>query len=100
MLVPLADATIERCGAKAATLATLLRNDLPVPEGVVIPFGAAEDGLADSLSRWLASVGDPPVAVRSSAANEDTALASAAGQHDSFLGVQGIDAIVDAVRAC
>ena len=111
MLVPLADATIDRCGAKAATLATLLRNALPVPEGIVIPFDAQQavpgrpvDGLPDKLvgelSRWLASVGDPPVAVRSSAANEDTALASAAGQHDSFLGVQGIDAIVDAVRAC
>ncbi|TDW95157.1 pyruvate,water dikinase [Kribbella pratensis] len=111
MLVPLADATTDRCGAKAATLATLLRNALPVPEGIVIPFDAQQavpgrpvDGLPDKLvgelSRWLASVGDPPVAVRSSAANEDTALASAAGQHDSFLGVQGIDAIVDAVRAC
>ncbi|TDO45150.1 pyruvate,water dikinase [Kribbella sp. VKM Ac-2571] len=114
MLVPLVDATIDRCGAKAATLATLLRNDLPVPEGIVIPFDAQQagdgrpdklidglpDGLVGEISRWLASVGDPPVAVRSSAANEDTALASAAGQHDSFLGVQGIDAIVDAVRAC
>jgi pyruvate, water dikinase len=100
MLVPLAAATSHRCGAKAATLATLLRNDLPVPEGIVIPFGAAGDGFVDGLSQWLASVGDPPVAVRSSAGNEDTALASAAGQHDSFLGVQGIDAVVDAVRAC
>lgn len=98
MLVPLAAATTDRCGAKAATLAALLRAGLPVPEGIVIPFGAQLVG--DELSRWLASVGDPPVAVRSSAANEDTALASAAGQHDSFLGVQGIAAIVDAVRAC
>ncbi|MFG1905872.1 PEP/pyruvate-binding domain-containing protein [Kribbella sp. NPDC048928] len=40
------------------------------------------------------------MAVRSSASNEDTAAASGAGQHDSFLGVQGIDAVLDAVRAC
>ncbi|MEV6894481.1 MULTISPECIES: PEP/pyruvate-binding domain-containing protein [Kribbella] len=46
------------------------------------------------------AAGDPVVAVRSSASNEDGALASAAGQHDSFLGVQGIDAVVEAVRAC
>ncbi|WP_327632721.1 PEP-utilizing enzyme [Kribbella sp. NBC_00482] len=98
MLVPLADATIDCCGAKAATLATLLQAGLLVPEGIVIPFGAQQ--IDDGLSRWLASVGDPPVAVRSSAANEDTALTSAAGQHDSFLGVQGIAAVVDAVRAC
>lgn len=102
MLVPLEAATTDRCGAKAATLATLLQAGLPVPEGIVIPFGVqqVDDGLVDGLSRWLASVGDPPVAVRSSAANEDTALASAAGQHDTFLGVQGIAAVVDAVRAC
>ncbi|MBP2355665.1 pyruvate,water dikinase [Kribbella aluminosa] len=52
------------------------------------------------MRRWLVSAGDPVVAVRSSASNEDTGLASAAGQHDSFLGVHGIDAVVDAVRAC
>ncbi|MEU8222066.1 PEP/pyruvate-binding domain-containing protein [Kribbella sp. NPDC048915] len=96
MLVPLAAATVEQCGAKAATLGVLLRNGLPVPDGVVVPFSCADSGLAE----WLAPFGDAPVAVRSSAANEDTALTSAAGQHDSFLGVQGVAAVVDAVRAC
>jgi pyruvate,water dikinase len=102
MLVPLAAATVDLCGAKAATLATLLRRDLPVPEGVVIPFatGALPEELVEELAQWLDSVDGAPVAVRSSAANEDTALASAAGQHDSFLGVQGLAAVVDAVRAC
>jgi pyruvate,water dikinase len=38
--------------------------------------------------------------VRSSAANEDTAQASAAGQHESFLAVHGLSAVADAVRAC
>lgn len=41
----------------------------------------------------------PPVAVRSSATTEDAAAASAAGQHDSYLGVQGVDAVADAIRA-
>ncbi|MER7243621.1 PEP/pyruvate-binding domain-containing protein [Kribbella sp. NPDC000426] len=45
-------------------------------------------------------MGDPVVAVRSSAANEDTARTSAAGQHDSFLGVRGLAAILEAVQAC
>lgn len=99
MLVLLAAATVDRCGAKAATLGTLLRQNLPVPDGIVIPFGLAGD-LVPPVADWLASVGDPPVAVRSSAANEDGALASAAGQHDSFLGVQGVAAVLDAVRAC
>ena len=99
MLVPLAAATVDRCGAKAATLAVLLRGGLPVPEGIVIPFDFASD-LVQPVADWLESAGDPPVAVRSSAANEDGTLASAAGQHDSFLGVHGVAAVVDAVRAC
>lgn len=99
MLMPLAAATLDRCGAKAATLATLLRVGLPVPEGIVVPFGFAGD-LVPALENWLERLGDAPVAVRSSASNEDTALALAAGQHDTFLGVQGVAAVVDAVRAC
>ncbi|WP_350278126.1 PEP/pyruvate-binding domain-containing protein [Kribbella sp. HUAS MG21] len=97
MLIPLAEATAEVCGGKAGGLGALLRAGFPVPDGVVVP----PDGLdVDELGRWLASAGDPPVAVRSSASNEDTALTSAAGQHDSFLAVQGVTAVVDAVRAC
>ncbi|MFC4114223.1 PEP/pyruvate-binding domain-containing protein [Nonomuraea zeae] len=61
----------------------------PVDAAVVAALGRALDGL-----------GDPPVAVRSSAAGEDTALASAAGQHESFLAVRGVGEVADAVRAC
>jgi rifampicin phosphotransferase len=39
-------------------------------------------------------------AVRSSATVEDLPGASFAGQHDSFLGVHGRDAVIDAVRRC
>jgi pyruvate, water dikinase len=45
-------------------------------------------------------VGEPPVAVRSSAAAEDAADASYAGEHDSYLDVVGADAVADAVVAC
>ncbi|WP_371407820.1 PEP-utilizing enzyme [Kribbella sp. NBC_00662] len=107
MLVPLADATVNTCGAKAAGLATLIRAGLPVPAGVVLPAGVVvparvvvPDGVVDELGRWLGRMGDPLVAVRSSAANEDTVFTSAAGQHDSFLGVRGLPAVLDAVRAC
>ncbi|MEV7801356.1 PEP/pyruvate-binding domain-containing protein [Microbispora sp. NPDC088329] len=54
----------------------------------------------DALERALGELGDPPVAVRSSAAREDTAQASAAGQHESFLAVQGAGEVAEAVRAC
>ncbi len=41
-----------------------------------------------------------PVAVRSSATAEDLADASFAGQQDTFLNVNGDDAVLDAVRRC
>ncbi|MFD0891878.1 PEP/pyruvate-binding domain-containing protein, partial [Streptosporangium algeriense] len=50
--------------------------------------------------RALDALGDPPVAVRSSAAKEDTGQASAAGQHESFLAVHGVREVAKAVRAC
>lgn len=54
----------------------------------------------DALGRALDELGDPPVAVRSSAADEDTGQASAAGRHESFLAVHGVSEVADAVRAC
>ncbi|GII81542.1 hypothetical protein Sru01_65240 [Sphaerisporangium rufum] len=56
--------------------------------------------LAGALEHALAGLGDPPVAVRSSAAGEDTGRASAAGQHESRLAVRGAGAVARAVRAC
>lgn len=40
------------------------------------------------------------VAVRSSAAAEDATDASYAGEHDTYLGVEGADDVADAVRRC
>ncbi|MGN9908300.1 PEP/pyruvate-binding domain-containing protein [Phytohabitans sp. LJ34] len=113
MIVPLADADVGTCGGKAGVLGVLLRTGLPVPDGFVIPFSAYRDasrraieagpldpGLLEALGRALEALGDPPVAVRSSAVGEDTAAASAAGQHESTLAVYGIGAVVQAVRAC
>ena len=57
-------------------------------------------GLRDAIARGLDVLGNPSVAVRSSANSEDTAEASAAGQYDSILAVQGAGAVADAVQAC
>lgn len=111
MITNLRDATGETCGAKAANLGALLRAGLPVPDGFVVPFaahGAARTGpiprLPDALRREvsaaLARMGSPAVAVRSSAANEDTGYASAAGQYATVLAVQDAEAVVDAIRQC
>jgi pyruvate, water dikinase len=124
MIVPLEDAGMDTCGGKAAALGALLRAGLPVPDGFVVPFAAyraavrglgpgASDGMRqaiaarpvgaevlDALGHALGALGDPPVAVRSSAANEDTAQASAAGQHESFLAIRGVREVAEAVRGC
>lgn len=111
MLIPLRVATRAECGDKAATLCTLLREGLPIPDGFVLPFdsyapiqagayAALPDSLGDEIARELRRMGDPVVAVRSSAANEDTDGASAAGQYESFLGVRGAADVCDAITAC
>ncbi|MBO3089973.1 PEP/pyruvate-binding domain-containing protein [Cellulomonas dongxiuzhuiae] len=108
MLVALADAEPSTCGGKAGTLGRLVRAGLPVPDGWVVPFAAGRaarpdalpPGLRDELARALRALGDPPVAVRSSAGDEDGTHASAAGQYATVLAVQGLDAVADAVRAC
>lgn len=66
----------------------------------VIEVGPVHATVIEALGRALDDLGDPPVAVRSSAADEDTGQASAAGQHESFLAVHGVSRVADAVRAC
>ncbi|MEV0162605.1 PEP/pyruvate-binding domain-containing protein [Nonomuraea fuscirosea] len=105
MLTALADATHTNCGGKAATLGLLLREGLPVPDGFVVPHGG-EHGvrvtrpLRAAVARELARLGDPVVAVRSSALNEDTADASAAGQYESVIGARGSAGVCEAIAAC
>ncbi|MFE0276361.1 PEP/pyruvate-binding domain-containing protein [Streptomyces sp. NPDC058992] len=95
-----------RVGGKAAGLGELLAIGLPVPPGFVLPAGALSPLLSDrgGLARLLASLVDEhglrrPFAVRSSAAAEDGANASYAGQFASELGV-GIQDLAAAVERC
>lgn len=75
---------------------TLLRlqnaiHDTPLPDRVV-------KGIQRYVQQHdLAAV---PMAVRSSATAEDGKEASFAGIHESFLNVQGVGAVVDAVKGC
>ncbi|MFI2104358.1 PEP/pyruvate-binding domain-containing protein [Isoptericola sp. NPDC019693] len=106
LTVPLDDATPAH-GGKAAALGALRRAGLPVPDGFVVPAGIAHADLPDAVAAGTAALAarvdvpaDAPVAVRSSAADEDGAHASAAGQYDSVLGVAAVERVVDAVAAC
>ncbi len=111
MVTTLRNARADTCGGKAATLGVLLRAGLPVPDGFVVPFAAYRaarssagfsvfEALREALARHLGELGDPLVAVRSSAADEDTAGASAAGQYESVLAVRGAQAVAEAIRVC
>ena len=111
------DATV--AGHKAATLATLKAVGFRVPAGFVIAADACGEltgqaeragemvsvaplpaGLRKQIAAALAHLGGGPVAVRSSATAEDLPDASFAGQYESFLDVDGVEAVCDAVRRC
>jgi len=54
----------------------------------------------DAVVEAYRALGSPVVAVRSSATTEDLDSASFAGQQDTYLGVQGEESVVDALRRC
>lgn len=76
---------------KAALLRERIRS-IPI-------YGMERDILLD-VWRKISLDGDRPVAVRSSAADEDSKLLSFAGQMDSFLNIRSEDKFLDAVRGC
>lgn len=64
--------------------------------------GSIPPHLRESLLSGLTTLGirEKPLAVRSSASCEDSAEASFAGIHDSFLNVQGPDDVIAAIKGC
>ncbi|WP_193071486.1 PEP/pyruvate-binding domain-containing protein [Brevibacterium sp. FME37] len=107
MVRTLSDSHDGRSGGKARSLARLLRAGFPVPDGFVVYVDADrsfasqfDDTVRDRIDLELSRLGDPAVAVRSSAADEDKADASAAGMYDTFLGVRGTDEVCAAIVSC
>lgn len=96
------DITDDRYGGKAAGLAELRCLGLPVPTGFVIADASVDGALDDVTARFghMVAAGTTPVAVRSSAVGEDGDDQSFAGQYDTVLGVDSVDAFTDAVRRC
>ena len=98
------------CGTKAAVLARLHSEGLPVPEGTVVPreicrslVGGGRQAHADARAAASAAVrrlGDAPVAVRSSGIEEDLPDASFAGQYETVVGPRGIEEIAQAIERC
>jgi pyruvate,water dikinase len=103
-VVALADAHDDsRFGAKATGLGAAARAGLPIPPGIALS-GAFVDAVAakqdDAIAELVraASTLSVPLAVRSSAADEDGVDASFAGQHLTLLNVPTIDDVSAAVR--
>lgn len=67
-----------------------------------IKEGSIPQPIVDVLTDMLNGLGivDKPLAVRSSASAEDSAKASFAGIHESFLNVRGLGNILAAVKGC
>ena len=104
LVIPLAEAgEITQFGSKAVGLGEAARQGLAVPPGVALSGGlveavAARD--AKAIEKLAAALGRlaPPFAVRSSAIDEDGAMASFAGQHLTVLNVHSAADVPDAVR--
>ena len=89
-------------GSKAVGLGEAVRAGLPVPDGFALS-GATVEAVAAGDEDAIATVTDTvrplggPLAVRSSAADEDGADASFAGQHLTLLNVPTVDALPPAL---
>jgi pyruvate,water dikinase len=81
-------ADVDTVGAASHAIGEAMRS-APVP-------GA----LRDEIAARYQELGEPPVAVRSSALGEDSREATFAGQQDTYLWVRGTDHVCDAVRDC
>jgi Pyruvate phosphate dikinase, AMP/ATP-binding domain/Cyclic nucleotide-binding domain len=102
-VVTLADARDEsRFGNKATGLGAAARDGLPVPPGIALS-GDLVDAVAGKQQEAIDAVVAAaralavPLAVRSSAVDEDSADASFAGQHLTLLNVPTVDDVASAV---
>jgi pyruvate,water dikinase len=83
-------------GGKSASLGELIAAGIPVPPG----FGASTAAEVEEIADAYRALGEPAVAVRSSAIGEDSAETTFAGLQDTYLWVEGVDAVCAAVRDC
>jgi pyruvate,water dikinase len=98
---------VELVGGKCANLGELTQAGFPVPPGFAVTTAAYErDDIGVAVGEAYAELGrqvglgEPPVAVRSSAIAEDMPDASFAGVQDTYLWMCGLEAVLDGIRRC
>ena len=79
---------VDAVGAVSHRIGEAMRS-APIPSSV-----------RDEVAERYAGLGEPPVAVRSSALGEDSREATFAGQQETYLWVLGAEGVCDAVRDC
>jgi phosphohistidine swiveling domain-containing protein len=92
-------------GAEERISGVISRDDLTDAEKSACIFDvftsvALPEDLVAAIDGAYAELGEGPVAVRSSGIAEDTAAASFAGQHDTYLWIQGAAAVREHVLRC
>ena len=103
-VVPLEEAReVGLFGSKAVGLGDAARAGLPLPPGVALSgavveaVASGEQSAIDAVEKLVLPLG-APLAVRSSAVDEDGAEASFAGQHLTLLNVPSCEAVSEALR--
>jgi len=105
-----------RIGTKSANQASLMQAGFPVPDGVVlttdaymrfsskntpegldVPEAKTSPKLRNLLAGVVETLGDTPLAVRSSGVAEDLPDASFAGQYETVLDLRGLEEVEEAV---
>lgn len=86
-------------GGKAQNLGRLSNAGFPVPVGIVLTSVPSEDEWQE-INAWWLKKRQTPLAVRSSASDEDNAEVSFAGQNSSFLDIKEVHDLKKAILAC
>jgi pyruvate,water dikinase len=93
---------VRGAGLDGTIAAAISRSDDDASKtiGEAMRFAPLAEPLRAELASGYSELGEPPVAVRSSALGEDGSEATFAGQQESFLWIRGIEHLCDAVQDC
>lgn len=87
-------------GGKAQTLGLLAQKGFHVPPGIILTSPVGLDDHWSTIMEWWSKQHKCPVAVRSSAAGEDSKEFSFAGQNTTYLNVYTEEMLYQSIESC